>query len=134
MDYMPDAMSQTVSLVYSAGLGFCFGLAYDIIKIIFYSLTGSDKKLSTLRDIIYVFVCLCAHFLFMLVMCSGRVMMFTFLGEAAGLYVYFITLSSQIAVPLRCFAKKTRTLIEKICLFGTQIYEKFAKLLKNRHK
>lgn len=130
MDYMPSVMKQTVSLVYSAGLGFCFGLAYDIIKIIFYSLTGSDKKLSTLRDIIYVFVCLCAHFLFTLVMCSGRVLMFTFLGEAAGLAVYFTTLSRQITAPLRFFFQKIRAVIKKVFLFIAKFALKIISLFK----
>ena len=132
MDYMPSVMKQTVSLVYSAGLGFCFGLVYYLFRIIFYSLTGSDKKLSTVRDIIYVLVCLCAHFLFALVMCSGRVLMFIFVGEGAGLAVYFAVLSGQFYIPLKSVISKMRCLIKRLCTEISGILHNFTVLLKKQ--
>lgn len=138
MDYMPSVLQQTVSFVYSAGLGFCFGLMYDFFRIFFYLLTGSDKKLSTVRDIIYMLFCLSGHFLFVLVMCSGRIMLFTFVGEVIGLTVYFRTLSSQLISPVKRLIIKIRGPIRRISLqvksLLSKISGKYPKFRKNVKK
>ena len=75
MEYMPSPTGQAIGFIYSAGLGFALGLVYDYFRIFFYMLTGSDKKLTVTRDIIYLLFCLAANFLFLLVMCDGRMML-----------------------------------------------------------
>ena len=93
MSYMPSLAWQTSGFIYSAGLGFCLGFVYDFLRIIFYLITGSDKKHTLLRDIIFMFVVLWSDFLFLLVMCSGKLMLYAFAGESIGLIVYFYSLS-----------------------------------------
>jgi len=130
MEYMPSVLQQTVSFVYSAGLGFCFGLIYDFFRIIFILLTGSDKKLSTARDIIYILFCLCVHFIFILVMCSGRVMLFTFAGEVIGAYAYFKTLSRELFLPLKRTIIKIRSRFKTLFFFIKRNCDKLSVKIK----
>lgn len=130
MDYMPSVMQQTVSFVYSSGLGFCFGLLYDFFGIIFYLFTGNDKKLSVPRDIIYMFFCLTVHFIFVLVMCSGQIQMFTVVGEIAGLTAYFKTLSGYITVPLKKIIVMLRRLFIRLLSFIKKFILKISELFQ----
>lgn len=131
MEYMPTPAYQTVGFVYSAGLGFCLGLVYDFFRIIFYLLTGSDKKLMTLRDIIYSLVCLIVNFLFLLVMCSGRVMLYVFAGEGIGMYIYFLTLSDTVFRPSKAVLKGIRKSAVKIRKFFNSLYLKILTFFQN---
>ncbi len=114
MQYMPSAAFQAVSLMYSAGLGFTLGIIYDFFRMLFYLLTGSDKKFLVVRDIIYLTVCLAATFLFLLVICNGRLVLYVFVGEAAGLSVYFYSVSSFFVLPLKRKINALRRQINKI--------------------
>lgn len=141
MEYMPSVTSQAVGFFYSAGLGFALGLVYDFFRIIFYMLTGSDKKMSVPRDIMYLLFCLAVNFIFLLVMCSGRMMLYVFAGEAIGFAAYFRTLSRGIYRPLRSvifsvrklfadFYAKTKLFFYKtrqICHKNTKKHEKISK-------
>lgn len=119
MEYMPSAASQAIGFIYSAGLGFALGLVFDFFRIFFYLLTGSDKKLSGVRDIIYLLFCLAVDFMFLLVMCSGKLMMYVFVGEGIGLLVYARTLSGTIYRPLKGFFTLIRQkIIQFFALFG----------------
>lgn len=131
MEYMPSVLSQAVCFVYSAGLGFCLGLLYDFFRIIFYLFTGNDKKLSTVRDIIYMLFCLGTHFIFALVMCSGQIMLFTFAGEIIGLFAYFKTLSRQIYVPVKNILIGVRRSAKRIFSFLINFTYKFYSLPHN---
>lgn len=141
MEYMPSVLSQAVCFVYSAGLGFCFGLLYDFLRIIFYLFTGNDKKLSCVRDIIYMLFCLGVHFIFILVMCSGRIMMFTFAGEIIGLFSYFKTLSRQIYIPVkklftgfRCSVKRIIEFLKKFVYKSYSLFQNIPKKVKKSEK
>lgn len=112
MQYMPSLAFQAVCFMYSAGLGFTLGIIYDLIRMLFYLLTGSDKKLTVVRDIIYSIVCLVATFLFLLVMCDGQLIAYVFVAEGIGTYVYFYSLSDSVFLP----AKKTINAFKRLFL------------------
>lgn len=118
MEYMPTRLFHVWGFIYSAGLGFCLGLVYDFFRIMFFILTGSDKKLACLRDIIYVSVLMWANFIFMLTVYSGRVMFFAFAGEIAGFAVYFSSVGNLLYRPLKGLL---RTIREKFCLIFNRI-------------
>lgn len=134
MEYMPSAAGQAVGFFYSAGLGFALGLVYDFFRIFFYMLTGSDKKLSMFRDIMYLLCCLAVNFLFLLVMCSGRMMLYVFVGEGIGLLAYFRTLSGSIYPRLKVFVAVIRRHAVKIVVLSKKIKPYFSKIRQNRHK
>ena len=141
MQYMPSLYFQVGCILYSAGLGFSLGIIYDLFRMLFYLLTGSDKKLVNLRDIIYSIVCLAATFLFLLVMCDGQLLVYVFIAEAVGAYIYFRTLSRQIFSPVRkviviirrFFARIKRFLSEiktRICTLNEKMFKKLHKIAK----
>lgn len=141
MQYMPSLMFQVGCILYSAGLGFSLGIVCDLFRILFYLLTGSDKKLINLRDIIYLLVCLSATFLFLLVVCDGQLLVYVFIAEAVGAYIYFRTLSRQILYPARkviitlrrFFARIKRVFSEiktRICTFNEKMFKKLHKIAK----
>ena len=138
MQYMPTLAFQLVSFMYSAGLGFSLGIVYDLIRIFFYLLTGSAKKLRSVRDIIYVSVCFAATFLFLLAVCDGQLFMYVFLAEGRGMYIYFYSLSSFVFYPAKIAINAVRRLFmkikTKICIIKTQIAVLIKKILKNLHK
>ena len=124
MQYMPSLNFQVGCILYSAGLGFSLGIIYDLFRMLFYLLTGSDKKLVNLRDIIYSIVCLAATFLFLLVMCDGQILVYVFIAEAVGAYIYFRTLSRQIFSPVRKVIVIIRRFFARIKRFLSEIKTK----------
>lgn len=119
MEYLPSPTSQTICFIYSAGLGFALGLVYDFFRIFFYTITGSDKKLRTVRDIMYLSLCLAVDFIFLLVMCSGRIMLYVFVGEGIGLTVYARTFSRAVYRPLKvCSSVIRRFFLRYAAIFG----------------
>ena len=138
MSYMPSLRWQTTGFIYSAGLGFCLGLVYDFFRIIFYLLTGSDKKHAAVRDIMFMLVFLWADFLFLLIMCSGRLVLYAFAGEGIGLAVYFYSLSGSFYPPLKQLFKRVRRavllflniLTARFAHFRNFLIEKLKKLQK----
>ena len=54
IEYLPKSSEQLLTIVYSAGIGFALGFIYEILRLIFYLLSGSDKKFTLLRDIIFL--------------------------------------------------------------------------------
>ena len=134
MSYMPSLRWQTTGFIYSAGLGFCLGLVYDCFRIIFYLLTGSDKKHAAVRDIIFMFVFLWADFFFLLVMCSGRLMLYAFAGEGLGLAVYFYSLSGSVYLPLKRVFRRIRHSIISILKIIKAKYTEFRDFLIEKLK
>ncbi len=134
MQYMPSAAFQAVSLMYSAGLGFALGIVYDLFRIFFYLITGSDKKFLLFRDIIYLLVCLAASFLFILVVCNGRLILYIFMGMAAGLAVYFYSVSDSVFLPIKKKINCIRRHFSKFKNHITQIRTRFITFLKKIRK
>lgn len=134
MEYMPSTVRQAVGLLYSAGLGFCLGILYDLFRMLFYLLTGSDKKLSVPRDIIYLFVCLCMTFVFLLVMCDGRLMFYAAAGIVTGVMIYFYSVGDIVYQPVKRFLKKIRRLFSSVASKITEINVKFSALIQKSKK
>lgn len=130
MQYLPTIVFQAVTFMYSAGLGFTLGIIYDLFRMLFYLLTGCDKKFLVLRDIIFLSVCLAATFVFLLVMCDGQFLLYVFAGEALGLWAYFYSLSSVLTAPFRKVIRNSR---RHFSLFKTKIVLLFKKINKNVH-
>ncbi len=130
MRYMPTLTFQVIGFVYSAGLGFVLGFIYDCFRIIFYFFTGNDKKLSVFRDITYSFICLAATFLFLLVMCDGKLLFYIFIGEGAGLFIYLYALSGIFILPVKRKIDKIKRQLVKIKNFFIRIKTKFNTMCK----
>ncbi len=138
MQYMPSVAFQAVCFMYSAGLGFALAIVYDLFRIIFYLLTGSDKKQVALRDIIFLAVCLWVNFIFFLTVCEGRLFVYAFLAEAGGAFVWFYSLSSFVFIPAKRAIKAVERhfLRQKECLhrIKTRIFNFIEKIFENLHK
>lgn len=138
MRYMPTLTFQVIGFVYSAGLGFILGAFYDLIRILFYSFTGNDKKLSVFRDIVYSLVCLAATFLFLLVMCDGKLMFYIFIGEGIGLFIYLYALGGVFILPVKRKIDKIKHRISKVKSFlfekKTDFANRCKKICKNINK
>ncbi len=131
MEYMPSSAFQAVSLMYSAGLGFTLGIIYDFFRILFYLLTGSDKKFLVFRDIIYLTVSLAVTFLFLLVICNGKILLYVFVGEVAGLAVYFYSVSDFLVLPFKRRINRLRKRFKRIKMLFDVITTKIS-LLKEK--
>ena len=138
MQYMPTHAQQVVYFMYSAGLGFALGLVYDLFRMLFYLLTGSDKKRLVFRDIIYLLVFFSATFLFLLSVCDGQLILYVFIAQALGVYMYFYSLSGILYPPVIRFACRIKRLFRLISArltgFRTQFSVISEKILKNLHK
>lgn len=151
MQYMPDTANQTFVFLYSSGLGFALGILYDFFRIIFYLLTGSDKKYLMARDIIYLLACLAINFFFLLAMSNGQILLYIVIGEMIGWSVWYFTISEYIFEPIHRIIKfirkkllliiiRLRKIKSKICLLFQKyaiFYRKNEKILQkdlhNRH-
>lgn len=134
MQYLPTTVFQAVTFMYSAGLGFTLGIIYDLFRMLFYLLTGSDKKLSVPRDIMFLSVCLASTFIFLLVMCDGQFLLYIFAGEALGLWAYSYSLSAVFIRPSRRVIRKIRGQISKIKKFFSCIKTKIESIFKKINK
>lgn len=145
MQYLPDTAYQTVGFLYSAGLCFALGILYDLFRMLFYLLTGSDKKFLMLRDIMYLLTCLSATFLFLLVMCNGQILFYAISGEMIGWAIYYFSLSETVFRPARRAMKlmrkvlipiifKIRKIFSKIPIFFSKICSFYRKNEKNSKK
>ena len=138
MQYMPSLAQQVVCFMYSAGLGFTLGIVYDLFRMLFYLLTGSDKKFLLLRDIIYLLVFLTAVFVFLLAMCDGQLLLYVFVALGAGAYVYFYSLSGVICPPLKRFINSSKRLFRRfgarLSSIKTRFFSLGEKIFKNLHK
>lgn len=138
MEYFPTQIFQFKGFLYSAGLGFTLGLFYDLIRILFFLLTGSDKKLTVIRDIIYMLFCLTVNFIFLLVICEGQILFYVAAGEIIGLAVFEITVGKplfcRISVFLKKIKKKTDVIKQRLLDKKQIFYKKIKKLEKNTCK
>lgn len=138
MQYMPTLAFQAVCFMYSAGLGFALAIVYDLFRIFFFILTGSDKKQVVLRDIIFITVWLWVNFIFLLTVCEGRLFLYVFLAQAGGAFVWFYSLSDIAFLPAKRAIKavKRHFLRQKDCLCRVKgrILNIIEKILKKSHK
>ena len=53
IDYLPKTSEQLLGFIYSVGIGLALGFVYGLLRILFFILSGSDKKFTLTRDIIF---------------------------------------------------------------------------------
>ena len=134
IEYLPKTSEQLLTIIYSVGIGFALGLFYEFLRLFFYLLSGSDKKLTLLRDIIFLLFVLTVTFFFFLVRCNGRVTFYSVTGEAVGGLAAFKTTDSCMAFLIRKKLRKLRKKLERLPDIGHKIYvfnEKIKKKQKN---
>lgn len=134
IDYLPKTSEQLLGVLYSFGIGLALGFIYELLRLVFFILSGSDKKFTLTRDIIFLFICFTVTFFFFLVRYNGKVMFYAVLGEGAGGYAAFKLsdpfVSFLIGRRLRRFRKK---IVGVYVLFKREITELVAKM-QNREK
>lgn len=134
MAYIPEELFQLKGFIYSAGLGFTLSILYDLIRIISFILTRSDKIVTVIRDIIYMLFCLIANFIFLLVMCEGQVVFYAIAGEILGIIAHKVTLSALAYGRISAIVKTSKKqVIVKINKLSSKT-EKIKKFLEKNKK
>ncbi len=133
IEYLPKASEQLLTIIYSVGIGFALGLFYEILRLFFYLLSGSDKKFTLLRDIIFLLFVLTVTFFFFLVRCNGRVTFYSVIGEAAGGFAAFKTTDSCTSFLIRKKLRKLRKRLAGLSNIGCRI-SVFAEKIKKKQK
>lgn len=98
IEYLPNFSGQLTGFLYSVGIGFALGLFYELIRIIFFVLSGNDKKFVPLRNIIFLSVYFAVSFIFFLVKYNGNITFYAVLGEAIGRIAAFKAFDSIVSV------------------------------------
>ncbi len=86
---------QTRSFIYAAVLGLCLGGVYDFFRCL-RALSGAKRWVTALCDLLFTFLCMLAYFLFSLSFSGGVLRMYTALGMALAMLLYFTGLSPVI--------------------------------------
>lgn len=131
IEYMPKVTEQLLTIVYSLGIGLALGFIYEIMRLIFFLVSGNDKKFTLLRDIMFLLLCLVLTFFFYLIRCNGRVTFYAVVGEAAGGAAAFKLLDPFISYLTR---KKLGNLRKKAVIFLRKRRNTSAFTEKNRKK
>lgn len=121
IEYLPKSSEQLLTIVYSVGIGFALGLIYEILRLIFYLLSGSDKKFTLLRDIIFLLFVLTVTFFFFLVRCNGKVTFYAVVGEAFGGFAAFKTSDPFMSFLVRKRLRKLRKKLAKLHDIGRRV-------------
>ncbi len=120
MEYIQGLGSQTRLFLYSAGYGFLLGILYDLFRNI--RLIISNKKSFVIfSDVTYFVLCSFLVFCFALVMDSGQIRAFVFVGQAVGWLIYYFSFGAvavrlgRAASGISCVAKRAlRRFLRKI--------------------
>lgn len=134
IDYLPKTSEQLLGLLYSFGIGLALGFIYELIRFIFFILSGSDKKFTLARDIIFLLLCLTVTFFFFLVRYNGKVMFYAVLGEAVGGYAAFKAVDPFVTFLVRKKLRRVRKRIIKICTAIKEKIASFVKKIQSREK
>lgn len=108
IEYLPKSSEQLLTIVYSVGIGFALGFIYEILRLIFYLLSGSDKKFTLLRDIIFLLFVFTVTFFFFLVRCNGKVTFYAVAGEALGGFAAFKMIDPFMSFLIRKSLRKLK--------------------------
>ena len=101
-------MNQFLMVLYSAALGVCLGIFYDIFRIT--RLIINPKNLSVfIQDIVYFLVSGLITFLFVLIFNYGESRFYILAGEALGWIIYHISLGDLIYRKLKNTVKNRQS-------------------------
>ena len=133
IEYLPKASEQLLTVIYSAGIGFVLVALYEILRLLFFLLSGSDKKFILLRDIIFLLFVLTVSFFFFLVRCNGSVTFYSVIGEVVGGYAAFKSIEPFMSFLIVKRLKKLRKKLPKLTDIRRRI-SFFASKTKNKQK
>lgn len=133
IEYLPKSSEQLLTIVYSAGIGFALGFIYEILRLIFYLLSGSDKKFTLLRDIIFLLFVFTVTFFFFLVRCNGKVTFYAVSGEALGGFAAFKMIDPFMSYLIRKRLRKLRKKLAKLHDIGRRV-SVFTEKIKKKEK
>lgn len=133
IEYLPKSSEQLLTIVYSAGIGFALGFIYEILRLIFYLLSGSDKKFTLLRDIIFLLFVFTVTFFFFLVRCNGKVTFYAVAGEALGGFAAFKMIDPFMSYLIRKRLRKLRKNLRSFTISDAE-YPFLPKKLKRKKK
>ena len=133
IEYLPKSSEQLLTIVYSAGIGFALGFIYEILRLIFYLLSGSDKKFTLLRDIIFLLFVFTVTFFFFLVRCNGKVTFYAVAGEALGGFAAFKMIDPFMSYLIRKRLRKLRKKLAKLHDIGRRV-SVFTEKIKKKEK
>ena len=126
IDYLPKTSEQLLGFIYSVGIGLALGFVYGLLRILFFILSGSDKKFTLTRDIIFL--------LFFLIRYNGKVMFFAVAGELLGGYGAFKLTDSFISYLIRKILRKLRKRISCFVLSVRRKARSFVRKIQNCKK
>lgn len=132
IEYLPKSSEQLLTIVYSVGIGFALGFFYEILRLIFYLLSGSDKKFTLLRDIIFLLFVFTVTFFF-LVRCNGKVTFYAVAGEALGGFAAFKMIDPFMSYLIRKRLRKLRKKLAKLHDIGRRV-SVFTEKIKKKEK
>ncbi len=133
IEYLPKSSEQLLTIVYSVGIGFALGFIYEILRLIFYLLSGSDKKFTLLRDIIFLLFVFTVTFFFFLVRCNGKVTFYAVAGEALGGFAAFKMIDPFMSYLIRKRLRKLRKKLAKLHDIGRRV-SVFTEKIKKKEK
>ncbi len=96
MEYIQGVSSQTLLFFLSIGLGFLFGVIYDIFRIV-RQLAPKAKHFIYAVDFLYFTICGILAFFFVLAVDEGRVRFYTLSGEIFGWVIYYFSFGAVSA-------------------------------------
>ena len=134
IDYLPKTSEQLLGFIYSVGIGLALGFVYGLLRILFFILSGSDKKFTLTRDIIFLLFCLTVTFFFFLIRYNGKVMFFAVAGELLGGYGAFKLTDSFISYLIRKILRKLRQRISGFVLSVRRKAISFVRKIQNCKK
>ncbi len=139
MEYIQGLGSQTRLFLYSAGYGFLLGILYDLFRNI-RLLISNRKSFVIFSDITYFVLCSFLVFCFALVMDSGQIRAFVFVGQALGWLIYYFSFGAVAVRFGRAVSRASGKIKRALRKFSGKVKRKKItrtkpeKNLKNREK
>lgn len=138
IEYLPNFSGQLTGFLYSVGIGFALGIFYEFIRIIFFVLSGNDKKFVPLRNIIFLSVYFAVLFIFFLVKYNGNITFYAVLGEVIGWVAAFKSFDSIVSAFIKRVLHKIHrriiSLVRKLKAMKLDFVAKLKNIQKNRKK
>lgn len=138
IEYLPNFSGQLTGFLYSVGIGFALGIFYELIRIIFFVLSGNDKKFVPLRNIIFLSVYFAVSFIFFLVKYNGNITFYAVLGEVIGWVAAFKSFDSIVSAFIKRVLHKIHrriiSLVAKSKAMKLDFVAKLKNIQKNRKK
>ena len=117
MTYGLSLAAQTKNFFVSFGFGFLLGILYDFFFVI-RSLISKRKAVTVVCDILFTALATLMSFTLLLVITDGQIRFYALLGEAAGFFVYYLSLGVFVFKT----SEKAVLAIRKICRFLSKIF------------